>query len=178
MKGNALTGGKGRGLIKKMLLAVTVAAAVLLALTVGTARADPAFHTRFSFPGEMDFPAGTLCDFNSNETFTVVVDFTAAPNGASTTVLTESITHNNLDTGYSLSEVDHFTIESPPGSSTVIQAGIFWHLQDANDHNVLVRAGEVTFDASTGQLISFTPNSAGDQTFAQVVCPALGGSPA
>jgi hypothetical protein len=43
---------------------------------------------------------------------------------------------------------------------------------------VLVRAGEVTFDASTGQLISFTPNSAGDQTFAQVVCPALGGSPA
>jgi hypothetical protein len=47
MKGNALTGGKGSGLMKKMLLAVTVAAAVLLALTVGTAR-RPGLHTRFS----------------------------------------------------------------------------------------------------------------------------------
>jgi hypothetical protein len=152
-----------------------MAVALALAMTAGSASANGAFHNRFSFPGEMDFPAGTLCDFNSNETFTVVVDFTATSNGASTTVLTESITHNNLDTGYSLSEVDHFTIESPPGSSTVIQAGIFWHLRDASGNNVLVRAGEATFDASTGQLIS-TPNSAQEQTFAQVICPALGGS--
>ena len=155
-----------------------LAVALALAMTAGTASADPAFHNRFSFPGEMDFPAGTLCDFNSNETFTVVVDFTATSNGASTTVITESITHNNLDTGYSLTEVDHFTVESRPGSSTVIQAGIFWHLRDASGNNVLVRAGEATFDASTGQLISFTPNSAQEQTFAQVICPALGGSPA
>jgi hypothetical protein len=60
----------------------------------------------------------------------------------------------------------------------VIQPGIFWHLRDASGHNVLVRAGEATFDASTGQLISFTPSSAQDQTFAQVICPALGGRPA
>ena len=79
-----------------------LAVAFALAMTAGSASADPAFHNRFSFPGEMDFPAGTLCDFNSNETFTVVVDFTATANGASTTVITESITHNNLDTGYSL----------------------------------------------------------------------------
>jgi hypothetical protein len=152
--------------------------ALALAMTAGSASAGSTVHNRFSFSGEMDFPAGTLCDFNSNETFTVVGNFTGVPNGGSTTVLTESITHNNLDTGYSLTEVDHFTIESPPGSSTVMQAGIFWHLRDASAHNVLVKAGQAIFDASSGQLISFTPNSAQDQAFAQVICPALGGDPA
>jgi hypothetical protein len=119
-----------------------------------------------------------VCDFNFSDTFTVDGSFTNAPSGASTTVITEYVTHHNLDTGYSLTEVDHITIESAPGSSTVHQAGIFWHLRDASGNNVLVRAGNVTFDASTGQLLSFTPNSAGDQTSGQVICPALGGSPA
>jgi hypothetical protein len=41
----------------------------------------------------------------------------------------------------------------------------------------LVKAGEATLDAATGQLISFT-NSGFDQTLAQIICPALGGSPA
>jgi len=160
------------------ILALCVAGATLLALAVGTARADSPVHNRFSFPGGMDFPAGTLCDFNSNETFTVVGEFTGLPNGGSTTVLTESITHNNLDTGLRLTEVDHVTIETPPNSSRTIQAGIFWHLRDASGNNVLVQAGEMTFDANTGQLISFTPNSAGNQAFAQIICPALGGNPA
>src|SRR5262249_10096423 len=146
--------------------------------TVGTARADPAFHDKFSFSGENDFPAGTVCDFNSNDTFTVVVTVTNPPNGGSTVVISQNVIHNNLDTGYSLTEVDPYTIENPPGLSTVINAGIYWHLRDASGHNVLVRAGRLTFDANTGQVISYTPNSAGDQTFAQVICPALGGNPA
>lgn len=60
----------------------------------------------------------------------------------------------------------------------VINAGIFWHLRDPSGKLVLVKAGEATFDTSTGQLIKFTPNSAQDQTTAQVICPALGGNPA
>ena len=57
-------------------------------------------------------------------------------------------------------------------------AGIFWHLRDASGNKVLVKAGEETFDINTGELISFTPNGGFDQTFAQILCPALGGSPA
>lgn len=162
----------------KALVALAVAATVLLALTAGMARADSAVHGTFSFSGENVFPAGTECDFNFSDTFTVDGSSTNAPSGASTTVLTEYVTHHNLDTGYSLTEVDHITIESAPGSSTIHQVGIFWHLRDASGNNVLVRAGNVTFDASTGQLLSFTPNSAGDQTTAQVICPELGGTPA
>jgi hypothetical protein len=43
---------------------------------------------------------------------------------------------------------------------------------------VLVKAGEATIDESTGQVLSFTPNSGMGQTEAQLICPALGGAPA
>jgi hypothetical protein len=37
---------------------------------------------------------------------------------------------------------------------------------------------ELTYDATTGDIISFTPNSGWDQTAGQILCPLLGGSPA
>jgi len=63
-------------------------------------------------------------------------------------------------------------------SSTVMQVGIFWHLRDPSGHVVLVKARQAILDTATGNVISFTPNSGFDQTYAQIICPALGGSPA
>jgi len=149
-------------------------AAVALAIAAGSASADPAVQFRFSFSDQSTFPAGTMCDFNFQDTFTVDVSGTYVPgNNENPVHLTEYVTHNNLDTGYSLSEVDNINNVGGPGS--VMTVGIFWHLRDASGNNVLVRAGAATFDATTGQLIRFTPNSAQDQTIAQVICPALGG---
>lgn len=153
-------------------------ALVLLALTAGTARADHGYRFNFSFSGLHSFPAGSLCDFNFQDSFTVDVAGTVLPNGDNPVVnMTEHVTHTNLDTGESLTEVDHITnvtVQHQTGS-TVLTAGIYWHLRDASGHTVLVHAGEGTFDGSTGQLISFTPNSGYDQTTAQIICPALGG---
>ena len=164
--------------MKKVILAAGVATGMLLTTGAGTALADgPASHSKFSFSGENLYPAGTLCNFTLDDTFTVEVNFAAAPNGANQTLLTEHNTHTNVDTGYSLTEVDHVNQVGPPPSSTSMQVGIFWHLRDASGQAVLVKAGEVTFD-STGNVISFTPNSSFDQTYAQIICPALGGSPA
>jgi hypothetical protein len=164
--------------MKKVILAAGVATGMLLTTGAGTAFADgPATHIKFSVSGENFFPAGTMCNFNMDETFTVDVNFVAAPNGASPTLLTENVTHTNIDTGYSLTEVDQVNTVAQPLSSTVMQVGIFWHLRDASGQVVLVKAGEVTFD-STGNIISFTPNSSFDQTEAQIICTALGGSPA
>jgi hypothetical protein len=164
--------------MKRIVVTASVAAVVLLALTAGMARADQAVHFRFSFPGENLYPAGTLCDFTLDDTFTVDVNFALAPNGENPVTLSEHVTHTNLDTGYSLSEVDQVNLIANPSSATFLQVGIFWHLRDASGQNVLVRAGEATLDPATGQLISFTPNSGFDQTYAQIICPALGGSPA
>jgi len=163
-------------------LAVTasgVATVALLAMAAGTASAGTqATHIKSSFSGQVVSPAGTLCNFNEEETFTVDVNFVLAPNGENPVLLTENITHTNLDTGYSLTETDQVNEVGQPLSSTAMQVGIFWHLRDASGQVVLVKAGKATLDTATGQLISFTPNSGFDQTFAQVICTALGGNPA
>jgi hypothetical protein len=168
--------------MKRMILAAAAAAVVLLAITAGTARADPAFHDKFTVSFDFKFPAGTLCDFTyealSTQTF-IVTDST--PNGVLVVELIADNTHINVDTGYTLTEVDHTISQFPTtpfGSSTLIQVGIFWHLRDPSGKIVLVKAGTVTLDGATGEVISFTPNSGFDKTFAETICPLLGGSPA
>jgi len=163
--------------MKRMILATAATAAALLAITAGTARADPASRHTISFSDQEVFPAGTLCDFDYQFALTVNGTFTAAPNGYFTVQFTEYVTHTNLDTGEILSEVDHINSTNHLGD-TFTSAGIFTHIRDASGHTVLVLAGEAVFDNATGQVISFTPNSGFDQTFAQIVCPALGGNPA
>jgi hypothetical protein len=164
--------------MKRMLVAMSAAAVVLLAMAAGTARADPATHITFTFSGQETSPAGTVCDFAEQETFTVVGIETIAPNGQDVVHVTLHVTHTNVDTGYALTEVDHVTFALQLGSSTVLNAGIFWNLRDASGNIVLVKAGEATFDATTGELIKFTPNSAIDQPFEDILCPLLGGSAA
>jgi type 1 fimbria pilin len=165
--------------MKKAILAAGIATFMLLTTGAGTALADdPVAHVKASFSGEIVSPAGTVCDFTLDDTFTVDVIFTAAPNGGITQLLTQHITHTNLDTGYSLTETDQVNQVLQPASSTAIETGIFWHLRDASGDNVLVLAGEATLDPATGNLVSFTPNSGFGQTYAQIICPALGGSPA
>jgi len=161
-----------------MILGVAAVAAALLAITAGAARAD-ANHYSFGYTvGPQVFPAGTLCNFDFES---VTIGFqieTDVSNGLIAVHGTLHNTHTNLDTGYSLTEVDQLTGRSFLSSPTTLTAGIFWHLRDASGNNVLVKAGEATFDASTFELISFTPNSGYDKTFAQIICPALGGTPA
>jgi len=165
--------------MKRMLLAISVAAAALLALTAGTARADPATHFTFSFSGQNVNPAGTACDFNEQETFTINGIVTLTPDGQrGTATFTEYFTHTDLDTGYSLSEVDHVTATTQLVRGTFMDVGIFFHLRDASGKNVLVKAGALTVDATTGEFLSFTPNSGWDETAGQILCPLLGGSPA
>jgi hypothetical protein len=164
--------------MKRMLVSMA-AAAVLAAMAAGTARADPkATHIDRSFSGQETFPAGTLCDFDEQETVTVVGHETIAPNGQDVVHLTLYITHTNLDTGYALTETDETNAAMQLSKSTYVTTGIFWHLRDPNGKVVLVKAGEATIDFTTGELIKFTPNSAFDQSFEDIICPALGGSPA
>ena len=164
-------------IMKRTILGVTVAAAVLLALTAGTARADNAQHFKFTFSGENVYPAGTLCDFTLDDTFTVGLNGAFVPvSGLNPVEVTQDVTHTNLDTGYSLSDVDNFQSLAVINSGQGLTAGIYWHLREPSGKTVLVKAGQVTFDQAG--VTSFTPNSAADQTYAQVICPALGGSPA
>jgi hypothetical protein len=158
--------------------AVALVVVVGMAATAGTARGGQATHISFPISGDQLFPAGTICDFNLEESFTGTVTFTLAPNG--TYVEQDSIyaTHINLGTGYTLTEHDAVNTVIRAGSSDGLLAGIYWHLTTSSGQTVLVKAGMGVFDLATGEIISFTPNSALDQSGADVLCPALGGNPA
>jgi hypothetical protein len=91
---------------------------------------------------------------------------------------TQFNTHINLDTGYTLTEVDHFTNEydltgPAPRVRTV---GIVWQLRDPSGKIRVVQAGQILIDLVTFEVLKVTPNF-GPQG-AAVICPALSGQPA
>jgi hypothetical protein len=154
-----------------------------LALSATAAWADGPVHVKSSFSGSFSIPAGQLCDFGYAETFTLVDNAILFldpnnPSGVSKVLDEETVyvTHTNLDTGYSLSEVDHVTLTFDASGFVQKQVGVAWHLRDAAGKLVVVQAGQVLFDTSTGEVIKVTPNINPD--FAAVICPALGGQPA
>src|SRR5215471_3248386 len=164
--------------MNRKILAIAVAAVGLLAVTAGTANAGQAIHIKNDFTIHHRFPAGTLCDFTYRQVATIHFFGTISPSaGLEIDHVTADVTHINLDTGFTLTEVDHNTSIGPPDSAPSMTVGVFWHLRDGNK-NVLVKAGRATFDPATGDLISFTPNSGFDKSFADTICPLLGGGPA
>lgn len=151
----------------------TVLVACALALAAAASADAPTRVTR-TRSGVNTFPAGTLCDFNYRLAFTVNVDVTFFSDGRVEVHSNPTVAHTNADTGYTLTEEDHINITFS-AAGTEKDAGIFWHLQDANGKLVVVHAGQITFD-SLGNVVKFTPNSGPD--FRAVLCPALGGHPA
>jgi cytochrome c-type biogenesis protein CcmE len=159
---------------KKKLVLVTSLAVVGLTAPVATALGPT--HLKASFTINDN---GPLCDFNYLASFTVesnVIVF-GDVNDPTKVIAHESVveTHTNLDTGASLSEVDHFTIESNAETERFKQVGLTFHLRDASGKLLAVNAGQTLFDTSTGELLKVTPNH--DQDFAAVICHALGGNP-
>jgi hypothetical protein len=161
-------------------LVVLATGLAVLAYTASMAAAAAPTHMKFTV-SDTDFaPAGELCDFNYSAPFTAEVNeiVFGDPNNPIRVVdhVTLIKTHTNLDTGYSLTEVDHFTAEFDAGTARYKQVGIFWHLRDPSGKLVVVQAGQSIFDTNTGEVLKVTPNNNPD--FAAVICPALGGSPA
>jgi hypothetical protein len=121
----------------------------------------------------VDFPAGTVCDFNyslsgtSTGTQTVFSDRIEFH-------LVQLVTHVNVDTGYALTERDQFDFTVYPDGTTK-QVGLIFHLRDPSGKLVAVQAGQVIV-APSGNIMKITPHLSSD--FAGTICPLLGGSPA
>ena len=157
--------------MRRLVLVICAAAALVLAAGAGATQPT---HTKYSpVVGPFDFPAGTLCDFHYYETDVIEVNELDYADGTIVVHVGATITHTNVDTGLTLSEVDHYTQTfSADGSQK--EVGLFWHLRDATGKMVLVQAGQALFDPN-GVPIKVTPNFNPD--FAAVMCPALGGHP-
>jgi hypothetical protein len=151
-----------------------------LVLVGSPAQARQVTHTFSSFSGDFVSPAGSVCDFTLEEVFSgkdnnVVF---GNPDDPDKVIVYEeiTITHKNLDTGYNLTEVDHYVASFDRADATFKNVGLVWHLRTPDGKIVVVQAGLEKFDTDTGELIKITP--AVNPDGAQVICPALGGSPA
>jgi hypothetical protein len=151
---------------------------VALGATAGTAgtAAKPTHILKESFSDSFSAPAGTLCDFNFSQSFTIVDTGVFFDDESFVISETAYVTNTNVDTGYALTEVVHNTLHLDTSKGTFKQAGLFVQLRDASGKLVVVQAGQLVFNIETGELLKVTP--AVNPDFAGVICPALGGQPA
>ena len=144
-------------------------------LFASLAVAAPPVHWSITADEENPKPAGQLCDFNYTVRFRFEADVTSFSDGREEWRWRIDGTHINLDTGYSLRDIDRYNVTFYVDHEKDV--GVFFRLRDVNGKPVAVYAGQLYFSDST---LKFTPNSggAGASAFAAIVCPALGGHPA
>jgi hypothetical protein len=148
---------------------------VALGATAASA-AKPTHILKESFSDSFSAPAGQLCDFNFSQSFTIVDTGVFFDDDSFVLSETAYVTNTNVDTGHSLSEVVHYTLQLRASTGLIKQAGLIVHLRDASGKLVVVQAGQLVIDTETGEVVKVTP--AVNPDFAAVICPALGGQPA
>jgi hypothetical protein len=168
--GSVLDGGPPR---KALVLCVAV---VALAVAGVAAAAGPT-HEKSSFSDEINIPAGGLCNFNYHNEFTIYFNDVIFGDPDNPTKIIEQttvyVTHVNLDTGYTVTEIDHGSSTYYPATDSGKNAGLWsWHLRDPNGKIILVGAGLVRF--SNGETLKLTPGTNADFS---LICGALGGEP-
>ena len=156
-------------MVRRLLLALALGALVIGALAPVASAAKPEHFTE-TFEEDFVFAADEVCDFEYRQAFTgrdIVTIF------ADRVQVHEmiTITHSNLDTGYTLTERLSYNITFYEDSDKTV--GILWHLRDADGKMQVVQAGRIVFDESG---VTHTPGI--NPSFTGVVCPALGGNPA
>ncbi|HEY5990749.1 MAG TPA: hypothetical protein VIV12_30790, partial [Streptosporangiaceae bacterium] len=99
----------------RRLFSVLLATLVCSLVLVPAAWADDPIHTKTSFDFDFTHPAGTFCDFNFRD-LAHIIDNTIIfgdPNDPDRVIMQETayVTHINVDTGYTLTEVDHLVFQ-------------------------------------------------------------------
>jgi hypothetical protein len=156
-------------MFRRPLLALGLGAVLIGALAPVASAAKPEHFTE-TFEDDFVLPAGDPCNFEYRQSFTgrdivTIFDDRVQVNEKVT------ITHTNVDTGYSLTEVLSYNLTFYEDSDKTV--GIIWHLRDADGKMQVVQAGLLIFDEDG---VRHTP--AINPDFSEVICPALGGSPA
>ena len=156
-------------MVRRLLPTLALGALLIGALAPVASAAKPEHFTE-SFEDDFVSPAGDPCDFGYGQSFTGRDIVTIFENRVQVHEMI-TITHTNLDTGYALTEVLSYNLTFYEDSDKTV--GIIWHLRDADGKMQVVQAGLVSFDEDG---VRHTP--AINPDFSDVICPALGGSPA
>jgi hypothetical protein len=165
--------------MKRPLLAV-VAALLVAAGMAATAHAARPHHFTGTFSDTFVRPAGEGCDFDQQISFTLVFnDLVFGDLEEPSKVIshvTADVSHTNLDTGYTLTEVDTTVQILDFEAGVGMTMGIIWKLRTPDGKLVFVQVGRATYTFE-GDLLTVTPHLL-PLDVAPIVCGLLGGSAA
>jgi hypothetical protein len=122
-------------------------------------------------------PAGEGCYFDEQISFTLkfndLVFGDLADPSKLISHITADVSHTNLETGYTLTEVDT-TVQILDFEKDVgMTMGIIWKLRTPESKLVFVQVGRATYTVE-GELLTITPQLLPVDA-APIVCPLLGG---
>jgi hypothetical protein len=161
--------------MKRPLLAL--AALLGVAILATAANAARPHHFKGTFSDAFVIPAGERCDFDQQISFTLVFnDIVFGDLEDPSKVIshiTADVAHTNLDTGYTLTEVDTGVQILDFEEGVGMTAGIVWKLRTPEGKLVFVQVGRVTYTLE-GDLLTITPHLLPEDT-APIVCALLGG---
>jgi hypothetical protein len=167
------------GEMKRLVLgfAATLLVAASMASAANAARPH---HLKGTFSDVFISPAGERCDFDQQISFTLVFNdivFGDLENPSKLiSHVTADVAHTNLDTGYTLTEVDTSVqiLDFERGVGATM--GIVWKLRTPEGRLVFVQVGRVTYTLE-GELLTITPHLL-PVDVAPIVCGLLGGNAA
>ena len=157
-----------------------VLAAVLLVVAsmAGAASAARPHHVKGTFSDSFVTPAGERCDFAERISFTLTFNdivFGDLENPSKViSHVTADVSHTNLETGYTLTEVDTTVqiLDFEEGVGATM--GIIWKLRTPEGKLVFVQVGRATYTADD-ELLTITPHLLPEDV-APIVCGLLGGN--
>jgi hypothetical protein len=163
--------------MKKALLNLAVGC-LLCILPASQAFATKPSHTKI-IDNTFDYinPAGAPCTFPVHDYVVAnnnIIEWTA-PDGTvlfTRIVINATVIHENVTTGFRLSEDAHYINNLDWVNGTWTVNGNGWHIVDADGKILLVSGGRYSIDLNTGEILESTPNSHpnyGD------MCPLLAG---
>lgn len=160
---------------------LALAAALLVAASMAAAAtAARPHHDKGTFSDTFVSPAGERCDFDQQISFTLkfndIVFGDLADPSKLISHITADVSHTNLETGYTLTEVDTTVQILDFEKGVGMTMGIIWKLRTPEGKLVFVQVGRVTYTLE-GELLTITPHLLPVDA-APIVCPLLGGHPA
>jgi hypothetical protein len=160
---------------------LALAAALLVAASMAAAAtAARPHHDKGTFSDTFVSPAGENCDFDQQISFTLkfndIVFGDLADPSKLISHITADVSHTNLETGYTLTEVDTTVQILDFEKGVGMTMGIIWKLRTPEGKLVFVQVGRVTYTVE-GELLTITPHLIPIDA-SPIVCPLLGGHPA
>jgi hypothetical protein len=174
-----VTAAQRRREMKRPLLAVG-AALIVAASMAGAANAARPHHFKGTFSDTFVRPAGEGCDFDEQISFTLrfndIVFGDLEDPSRLISHMTAEVSHTNLDTGYTLTEVDTGVQILDFEAGVGMTMGIIWKLRTPEGKLVFVQVGRFTYTLE-GELLTITPHLL-PVDVAPIVCGLLGGNAA